>query len=282
MTAHADFELLCALAVSGDLSITERAALGHHLEVCTSCEKKLLEMRRLRAQLVFAQAMKGPSKRLPRGMRERFHSRAMREGIPLSSGTQGVGASALGMVTALLMVLLLVAATLKAGPFRRFASRTEIARGTMVLRRPNLPARRQATNYVHAQIRIARPLVRTHRPAASIATAASAPAVRQFHFTLLAQNSAAIAYPFSTAAPLPDIVPSLSYPDRKPSLTLDVTSRVFRHIVPPLIAYGATEAYSIPSNFDLDPPTGQNFRVLKVDFTANGYRTTQFYGDGSQ
>lgn len=285
---HADFELLCALAASGDLDSAEHAELSEHLAYCASCRERLLEMRRLEAQLILAQALKGPTRPVPRGMRQRFLTRAIREGIPLNSRPQGIGFHALGTVTALLMVLLLAAATLKAGPFRRAAAATEVVATPSVSPRPDLKATRQETVYGQlSDIQMQRPKIRM--PPRRVPVHGTAPAVglsafesRQFHFTLLARNSAARGYPFSTAVQLPEIIPSLPYPNRMPRLTLDASSKVFRHIAPALLAYGATGAYSLPSNFDLDPPTGQSFRVLKVDFTTNGYRTMQIPGGGSQ
>ena len=126
-TNHVDFEVLCALAASGDLTKAERARLSDHVQQCVLCHNRLLEMRQLGIRLFLAQALKTPTRRLPRGMQERFSARAISEGIPLSSRSQGVGFSALGLVTALLVVLLMVAATLRDGWFRRSVAEKDVA-----------------------------------------------------------------------------------------------------------------------------------------------------------
>jgi hypothetical protein len=287
-TRHTDFEFLCALAVNGDLESAEYMQLKEHLEHCASCRECLCETRRLGAQLVLAQALKRPNK-LPRGMRERFLTRAAGAGIPLSScSSQGIGSPALGMVTALLMVLLLAAATLKAGPFKRFAAVTKVGNTTSAGSGANLKANSQevvGSQASDAQTQPSRSKNSHHRGRVQRATPAvdlSALEVQQFHFALFAQDSPAIRYPTWTAVTMPQAVPSSNYPNRMPRLALDATSEVFRHIAPPLLAYGPTGVSGLRSNLDLGPPTGRSFRLLKVDFTADGYRRPQTPGDNSQ
>ena len=111
-TNHGDFEILCALAACGQLTKMERAELREHADHCVSCHTRLVEMRQVGIQLLLARAFKTRSKQLPKGMQERFAARAISEGIPLSSRPTGVGFSALGLVTVLLVALLLVTATL--------------------------------------------------------------------------------------------------------------------------------------------------------------------------
>ena len=127
-TNHVDFEVLCALAASGDLTKAERARLSDHVQQCVLCYNRLFEMRQLGIQLFLAQALKTPTRRLPRGMQERFSARAISEGIPLSSRSQGVGFSPLGLVTALLVVLLMVAATLRDGHVQEIRCRNRRGR----------------------------------------------------------------------------------------------------------------------------------------------------------
>ena len=126
-TNHAYFEVMCALAASGQLTKTEQVELREHSEHCVLCRNRLLEMRQSGFQLFLARAFKTPSKRLPKGMQERFAARAISEGIPLTSRSAGSGFHALGMVTVLLLVLLLVAAALQDGPFTRPAVEMDVA-----------------------------------------------------------------------------------------------------------------------------------------------------------
>ncbi len=116
MTAdHDDFEVGCALAASGLLSRPELAELSEHAVHCVLCHDRLVEFRRAGIQLFLVNGLKNSGERLPKGMQQRFVARAMREGIPLRSGSHGVRFSALGSVTILLMALLLVVATLNNG-----------------------------------------------------------------------------------------------------------------------------------------------------------------------
>jgi hypothetical protein len=124
---HGDFEVGCALVASGQFSRTEMAELSEHAAHCVLCHDRMVEFRRVGIQLFLVRALKNPGERLPKGMRQRFVARAIREGIPLRSRSQGVGFSALGSVTVLLLALLLVVATLNNGSFPRSAGETGLA-----------------------------------------------------------------------------------------------------------------------------------------------------------
>ena len=112
---HGDFEVVCALAASGLLTRTELAELSEHTAHCVVCHDRLVEFRRAGIQLLLVHELKNSAERLPKGMQQRFLARAIREGIPLRSSSRGVGFSALGSVTVLLVALLLVVATLNKG-----------------------------------------------------------------------------------------------------------------------------------------------------------------------
>ncbi len=117
-TDHGDFEVGCALAASGQLTRTELAELSEHAAYCALCQDRMVEFRRAGMQLFLVDAMRNSGERLPKGMQQRFVERAIREGIPLRSPSQGVGFSALGSVTVLLVTLLLAVATLNSGDTR--------------------------------------------------------------------------------------------------------------------------------------------------------------------
>ncbi len=80
---HGYFEVLCALAASGQLTRSEAAELREHARQCESCRSRITEWNVLGAQLWAAHAWKDPGARLPRGMKQRFVTRAIREGVPL-------------------------------------------------------------------------------------------------------------------------------------------------------------------------------------------------------
>jgi hypothetical protein len=290
MTArHADFEFLCALATNGDLDSAGYTRLKEHIEHCASCRECFRDMHRLEAQLVLAQALSRPNERLPRGMRERFLTRAARAGIPVSScSSRGIGFPALGMVTALLIVLLLAAANLKTGPFKRFAAATDVAGTSSFVSAPVLKANLRETSdnqSLDTQARTRKAMALRRR----VRLHSTMPAVnrfavegRQFHFSLFAQDSPTARYPLWTEVTVAQTVPSLNYPNHTPRLSLDASSEVFRHLAPSLLAYGPTGASGLRSNLDLGPPTGRSFRLIKVDSISNGYRWPQTPGDSSQ
>jgi hypothetical protein len=221
--SHDEFEVLCALAASGDLTETEHTALREHLRDCTSCQNYLVEMRRLAIPLLFAQQLKSPGKQLRKGLQARFAERARREGIPLSAQSQGVGFSALGMVTVVLVVLLLVTGALQHGPSRSSMVETGVSESAQLapLHSPNsvmsLPA--------PAKVRLIR---RDHKPAASPVAKPElmtfepvAMSGHPFTFTLYARSFARRTYPLSTTIKLTEVVPSLTFPSRASGLTLD-------------------------------------------------------------
>jgi hypothetical protein len=261
-TNHVDFEVLCALAVIGDLTKAECDELSEHVEHCPLCHDRLLEMRRLGVQLFFAQARQTPIKRLPKGMQERFSARAISEGIPLSVRSQGVGFRSLGLVTVLLVALLLVTATLKDGPLGKPFGETggvEISQAEVLHKEMRLPkgisdrprgvrARRVPNHQVPCRL--------VNGPSVAVFLSAyPAPHSRQFIFTPYVRNSGMRAYPLSTTIRLPEVVPSFTSPHATPKLTLDATSEVFRHNAPHLLL-----AESDHGAFGLVHPPAQSFR----------------------
>jgi hypothetical protein len=279
-TGHDDFEVLCALAASGDLTKAEHAALREHLENCIACQSRLVEMRRLAVPLLFAQQLKIPGKQLRKGMQERFAERAIREGIPLRPRSQGVGFNALGMVTVVLVVLLLVTATLQHSPARRPVVDTAVAESAQVsapLHNPNsvaslpVPARVRRIRRDRRSPSAAAPVTRPELPGIELAALSG----HQFTFTLASKNLATHAYPSSTTIRLPEVVPSLTFAHRAPGLSLDTTSEVFRHNAPHLLAaseHGASAPIYFRSNLasqGLDLDTYRN--TLKANLKTNGF-----------
>ena len=223
---HDEFEVLCALAASGDLTKTEHAALREHLRDCLSCQNYLIEIRSLAIPLLLAQQLKTPGKQLRKGLQARFAERAIRSGIPLSPRSAGVGFSALGMVTVALVALLLVTATLQ------HASRSSIfdkgETGSAQVAPPLHETNGIASLPASARLRRSR----RDRRSSSVSSVAKPglrafePATRSGHpfaFTLYTGNSAR-AYPLPAIPRLTDAVPSWTVSSRGPGLTLDAAS----------------------------------------------------------
>jgi hypothetical protein len=245
---HEDFEILCALTTNGNLTRMEREELSEHVENCAVCHTRLVEMRRVATHLLLAQACKTPSKRPRKGMRERFAARAISEGIPLTPRSPGIGFCALGLVTVVLVVLLLVTATLGDGPYRS-VFKTDMAGNagmSTVVPNGNVSSEgiaKDAPRKVRGRVLNRHVRRAGHGPLSGIATgpgsAGTEPGFwqsRRFTFTPYSRNSGVRPHPLTTALGLSEVVPSFVLPHRVPELTLDVTSEVFRHNAPHLLA----------------------------------------------
>jgi hypothetical protein len=81
MRVHERYEILCALAVSSQLTESELHELRVHMAQCSDCRSRLQDMAQVSAQaLLPLNVMTG---QLPEGMAERFMQRAWSEGVPL-------------------------------------------------------------------------------------------------------------------------------------------------------------------------------------------------------
>ena len=69
---HAHFDVMCALAASGQLTNSELAELHEHSEGCSSCCDRLVEMKHVSAELFCAHAVSQPDIRMPKDIVERF------------------------------------------------------------------------------------------------------------------------------------------------------------------------------------------------------------------
>jgi hypothetical protein len=280
IAGHDDFEVLCALAATGDLTKAEHAVLREHVKNCVACQSRLVEVRRLAIPLLLAQQLKTPGKQSRNGLQERFAERAIREGIPLRPRPQGVGFSALGIVTVVLVVLLLVTATLQHSPARRSVVDTgtaESARASAPLQNANSTPRFPVPAGVRRIRRDRRssttvpPVAKPEPPAIELAALSG----HQFTFTLTSRNLGMRVCPSSTTIRLPEVVSSLTFAHRAPGLPLDTTSEVFRHNAPHLLAeseYGASSPIHFRSNLasqSLDLDTYRN--TLKANFKTGGF-----------
>lgn len=284
-TNHGDFEILCALAACGQLTKMEHAELREHADHCVSCHTRLVEMRQVGIQLLLARAFKTRSKQLPKGMQERFAARAISEGIPLSSRPTGVGFSALGLVTVLLVALLLVTATLTDRALPRSVAETGVAGSSHGSELRNQDSSPDLPNPVlPVRVRPVLPFRRVHRhPSAIFPAEPASLQSRRFTFTLYSRNSGMRADPLSTTIRLPEVVPSFTSPLRAPKLTFDKASEVIGHDAPHLLAecehsalgplsfQAHSAAQGFHGSFDLEAyRTG-----LKADFDVNAIHLIQ-------
>jgi hypothetical protein len=265
---HGEFEVLCALAASGDLTKAEHAALREHLRHCLCCQNYFIEMRRLAIPLLLAQQLKAPGKQLQRGLQERFAERAIRSGIPLSPRSEGVGFSALGMVTVVLVVLLLVAATLQHASRSSVVDRGET--GSAQVAPPLHKTNNIASLPAAAKVRRSR-RERRSSSASSVAKPPSRPfgpatwSGYPFTLTLYTRNSA-----LPATLKLTEAVPSWTFSSRAPGLTPDTAADFFRHNA--LSEHAAFAPIRLRSNLasqSLDLDTSRN--TWQANFKSNGF-----------
>jgi hypothetical protein len=81
---HIQFEMLYALAASDQLTERELGELRDHCDLCTLCATRFREMKQTSEELFLMYALAEPGQRTPTGMRERFITRANRQGIQLT------------------------------------------------------------------------------------------------------------------------------------------------------------------------------------------------------
>jgi hypothetical protein len=80
---HKYYEVLGALAATGQLSDTELAELEQHAQHCAPCNASIGEMADMSRRIFLAHASKGEKVQPPIGMQKRFVQRAIRTGVPL-------------------------------------------------------------------------------------------------------------------------------------------------------------------------------------------------------
>jgi hypothetical protein len=275
---HVLFESLCAVAATGDLDAAEQAALQEHLAGCAPCRERLRETRWLETQLRLARAHQKPERHLPQGMRERFLARAQEEGIPLRA-PQAIEFPPLGMATALLIVLLLAAAALKAGPFTDTVTVTDQSEAPSGLPSnvssdipgPGLQPPLAARALVK---RASQPRHQVSMGKAALQSSATFRG-REFHFMLSPRSAAQAA-----------VLPTLDIQVPTPRLILDADSEIFRHVAPTLLAYGRGSIDSNPSSLESNlvpgPGGGRSFHLSKNDLASSGFRWLQIPGGRPQ
>src|ERR1700726_2862623 len=84
MPEHEQFEELCSLAVSGQISVEDWQTLQEHLQFCPSCGEALGDFGRIGADLMAEFVTSVPPGRMAE-MRSRFLERARQAGGNLSS-----------------------------------------------------------------------------------------------------------------------------------------------------------------------------------------------------
>lgn len=115
MRGHGQFEIMCALAVSGQLREPELRQLKEHAEQCKECEDRILDFASVGAQVLLPQLLRKRSRvrnRIPKGIEDRFAARALAEGIavrrPAHAKKGPVSLHAIGALSSALLLALLI------------------------------------------------------------------------------------------------------------------------------------------------------------------------------
>jgi hypothetical protein len=276
---HNYFESLCAFAVSDELTGPELAELHQHSLQCVSCRNRIHEMTKIDACLFLSRAFTRRNGRLPKGMRERFIARAIKEGVPLNPpSTAGLGN--LGLASALFIILLVTAAAIRTGPFSRpvvdasHFDAAQLANPVYVasLTPPGstislLPGRRDRSRASRS-----RSVLVQCRPDPSSVSQARKSGALPGHLEAF-QNRyfpAAFSSPHYTLATMPSDVGRLSsWPDMPPRFRLAVPQPLIRENALLLLAdseHGTAKPMIIPSQFTFATPGAQGFHLaLDID-----------------
>jgi len=83
MSEHQQFEIMCALAVVGQLNHAELVELRGHIEDCIPCQSRISDFAQVSAQALTLSGERCSNRRPPARMTARFVTRARSEGIPL-------------------------------------------------------------------------------------------------------------------------------------------------------------------------------------------------------
>ncbi len=281
---HAHFEMLCALAASGQLTETELAQLQAHSANCPACSDRLSELSQLGAQLFCTHALALPRQKLPKEMLERFIDRANRDGVPLRARASAVGLSGAGAGMALLFAVLTVAVTLhfitnaKPADETRFVARLAESQNDQreELRNPtagevradtSIKQDRSANKRQHLVQASAHANANAKRPQQAPASAD----FNQFDLAAYTRSLAKLPRPFLLAGKLAPILQWSPTSHTAPQLDLDVTLEFSRNDPPRLLAEYELKAFAPWIRQDHLLPAPGEAALLQTHFDPNAY-----------
>jgi hypothetical protein len=106
MIEHEGYEVLCALAATGQLEVGEMDTFREHCLHCGACRKQLKDLVSIGKQLHLEGAVHATSALMPAGSVERFRARAIREGIvPRSAPARPYPSYVMAMAAAMFVVI---------------------------------------------------------------------------------------------------------------------------------------------------------------------------------
>lgn len=208
MTDHEPYEVLCALAATGQLVGPEKANFDDHCIQCPACRRQLQDLISIGLQLQDHAAIHAVSVPMAAGSLERFRARAIREGIALRSAPARPSTSyALASAAA---VFVIVAALVFIPGRRKAPESLAISAAAPIAIWQNLPAsvtRRKSTaqpsKAIHAHFA-------RHRFAPHTDTAVNETRLTTQQFPRVITASYPLFGPASATKPLPTRYPELS------------------------------------------------------------------------
>ena len=107
---HISFERLCALAAGDRLTQAQLVELQDHCAGCDVCREQFLEVKKMGAELFLVYARQEAGQRTPTGMRDRFLTRANREGIQLKSPAKKLSPFSISLLSAVALIVITITA----------------------------------------------------------------------------------------------------------------------------------------------------------------------------
>ena len=160
MTDHEQYEVLCALAATGQLEPPEKANFDEHFLHCGACREQFRDLTSVGMRLQFEAAVHPVAAAMPAGSVERFRACAIREGLlPRAAPERSFTSYALASVAAFFVIL---SALIVMPHGRKAAESVSISRGASLPTRQPLPASVDRTTLLPRASKVAHALVVRH------------------------------------------------------------------------------------------------------------------------
>jgi hypothetical protein len=161
MTDHEHYEMLCALAATGQLDALEETEFEAHRLDCAECCDRLEELVCLGAALQLREALRAMPTKMPQGAVERFQARALHEGITTHAVPErGFAFHARVPAAALFVVVLTLGFVLQG---RRVIERNFASEGVSMADRPSVVANEDQRPVLQRPARVIRTRLPRHR-----------------------------------------------------------------------------------------------------------------------
>ena len=160
MTDHEQYEVLCALAATGQLQPPEKANFDEHFLHCRACRDQLHDLTSVGMRLQFEAAVHPIAAAMPAGSAERFRACAIQEGLlPRAAPARSSTSYALVSVAAFFVIL---SAVIVMPHGRKAAESFSVSAGASMPTRQTLPASVNRATLLPQASKVAHVLVVRH------------------------------------------------------------------------------------------------------------------------